>query len=399
MEMKYDIFAGVDVGKYDHHICAINKQSEKKILNRKLTNTEHSIESALDSLSKKGKILVIVDQPSSLSSLLFTIAKHKKIDCAFITPKAMKKVSELYDLPAKTDKLDAFLIADASMRIPILMTPVINRTRTISQLEAKMQYYRALVGDSARCMSRIHELLHSTCPAMERIYPRKKLHANLPLFLLANYGGATGLKQAGRTQVKRHVEKQKGFGIKALNEVDKLFDALEKALITSSGAEYLESFIKESVEMFMGYRKHIEALREDIEDLVFQIPEANALEQEMKGIGPITAATIVTEVKSIDLSKNEASFASHCGFAPTKKQSGKTHDSTKKAKKGNRKLKGVISQSTHIAARDHDESRRYFEKKLQEGKLVAQAKAALSRHRIRTIYKILKRYANKKENA
>lgn len=399
MEMKYDIYAGVDVGKYDHHICAIDKQSEKKILNRKLTNTEGSIGSALDALCKKGKVLIIVDQPGSLSSLLFTIAKHKKIDCAFITPKAMKKVSELYDLPAKTDKLDAFLIADASMRIPFLMTPVIDRSQMISRLEAKMQCYRAFVCDSTRCMSRIHELLHSTCPAMERIYPRKRLHANLPLFLLVNYGGASGLRQEGRIQVKKRVAKQKGFGVKALNEVDELFDDLEEALITSSEAECLESFIKESVEMFLGYRKHVIALREDIEDLVFQIPEAFALIQEMKGVGPITAATIVTEIKSIELFENEASFASHCGFAPTKKQSGKTHDSTKKAKKGNRKLKGAISQSTHIAARDHDESRRYFEKKLQEGKLVAQAKAALSRHRIRTIYKILKRYANKKENA
>ena len=74
MEREFDISCGVDVGKWSHHFTAIDRRTGEVLLDAKIGQDEREIRDALGELMRVGRTMVVVDQPGSMSALLFAIA-------------------------------------------------------------------------------------------------------------------------------------------------------------------------------------------------------------------------------------------------------------------------------------------------------------------------------------
>ncbi len=70
-----DIFLGLDVGKTDHWGCAVTADGTI-IWNKTLPNDEAKLTKVYQDLSKRGTILVVVDQPATIGALAVAIAQH-----------------------------------------------------------------------------------------------------------------------------------------------------------------------------------------------------------------------------------------------------------------------------------------------------------------------------------
>ena len=65
----YDVYCGVDVGKSDHHACALDS-NVKKIHDKAPPNEQDDVVQVLTRLQAHGIVLVIVDQPASIEALV-----------------------------------------------------------------------------------------------------------------------------------------------------------------------------------------------------------------------------------------------------------------------------------------------------------------------------------------
>ena len=107
-------------------------------------------------------------------------------------------------------------------------------------------------------------------------------------------------------------------------------------------------------------------------------------------MGPVFAAVIVAEIGDLSRFPDAGHLAAYAGVAPSKRQSGSGKGGSKKRSRCNRILKGAFCESAWIAIQHDKEARRFFEKKLGEGKTHKQAILALARHRVDVVYAMLR---------
>ncbi len=97
------------------------------------------------------------------------------------------------------------------------------------------------------------------------------------------------------------------------------------------------------------------------------------------GVGPVTAAVIIGEVRDVSRFKNSDRFAAYNGTAPIEVSSGgrRVH---RLSRRGNRRVNHAIHMIAVTQVRQkHSEGRAYFDKKLAEGKTRKEALRALTR--------------------
>jgi transposase len=97
------------------------------------------------------------------------------------------------------------------------------------------------------------------------------------------------------------------------------------------------------------------------------------------GVGPVTAAVIIGEVRDVSRFKNSDRFAAYNGTAPIEVSSGgrRVH---RLSRRGNRRVNHAIHMIAVTQVRQkHSEGRAYFDKKLAEGKTRKEALRALKR--------------------
>lgn len=109
------------------------------------------------------------------------------------------------------------------------------------------------------------------------------------------------------------------------------------------------------------------------------------------GCGVVLAATMIGEIGDINRFRSPASLAKYAGCAPREFSSGKT-TRYRKTRSGNRKLNCAFHRMalSQISPTGNDAARRYFAKKVSEGKTKSQALVCLRRHMVTVVYMMLK---------
>jgi len=72
----YTVYCGVDVGKSEHHACALDPAG-KRLHDRALPNDEAALRTVLSGLQVHGRVLVIVDQPAAIGALVIAVARSR----------------------------------------------------------------------------------------------------------------------------------------------------------------------------------------------------------------------------------------------------------------------------------------------------------------------------------
>ena len=132
--------------------------------------------------------------------------------------------------------------------------------------------------------------------------------------------------------------------------------------------------------------KILEGIKSLEEEIIKCTPEKAKKLEILKGISTITACTIYTETKSC--LKSSAALANYAGIAPVECSSGKT-TRMKNNKKGNRILNSIFFALSIQQIRYDENAKKYYEKKLSEGKTPRRARKAVARNLVNIVFKIL----------
>lgn len=130
-----------------------------------------------------------------------------------------------------------------------------------------------------------------------------------------------------------------------------------------------------------------ENIKEYEKELENQMPTKSKKLTLLKGISTIRAIEIYVELKG--KIPNEKQLASYSGIAPIEISSGKT-TKFKTNKKGNRRLNSILWSLSIAQVRYNPEAKKYYEKKIKEGKTKRHARKCVARQLTRIICKLLK---------
>jgi transposase len=108
--------------------------------------------------------------------------------------------------------------------------------------------------------------------------------------------------------------------------------------------------------------------------------------QELHGIGPSGAARLIGDIADIGRFTSRARFASWNGTAPIDASSG-DQNRHRLSRAGNRRINRVLHIMAVVQLRNDTEGRRYYRRKLAEGKTTMEAMRALKRRLSDVIYR------------
>lgn len=87
---EIDIWVGLDVGKGDHHACALDRDG-KRLFDKPLPQDEMKLREVLTGLQVHGNVLLIVDQPNTIGALPVAVARDCGCQVAYLPGSAMQK--------------------------------------------------------------------------------------------------------------------------------------------------------------------------------------------------------------------------------------------------------------------------------------------------------------------
>jgi transposase len=304
---------------------------------------------------------------------------------AYIPGLVMRRAADLYPGEAKTDRRDAYVIADtARTRRRQVHWLEVGSDELLEQLEVLNGFDVDLAADQTRITNRLRDALTSVSPALERAVGSRLGQPGVR-DLLAKYPTPTALRDAGRSRITRVIK------ARSPRQATKVAEAVETALKAQSVTVPAEATIGRVIAELAGELNRIherrEALAGELEEVFLAHPFGQIL-ATLPGIGPRTGARILAEVGDGSRFADGDKLASYAGLSPVTRQSGKSTAGEAKSRRGNHRLKNAMFLAAFASLRS-PESKAFYDRKRAEGKRHNAAVICLARRRCNVILAML----------
>lgn len=378
-----DVFIGVDVGKSNHHAVALDRAG-KKVLDKELPQDEAKLKAIITALSRRGRLLLVVDQPATIGALPVAVAQAAGIMVGYLPGLAMRRIADLHPGEAKTDARDAYIIAEAARTMPHTLRSIVVADEQVAELSMLCGFDDDLAKQATATSNRIRGLLTQIHPALERVIGEHLDHQAMPE-LLAKYPTPAALRKAGRARVEALLRKHAPrAGKRWATEV---FTALDEQTVIVSGTNAAGIVLPQLARSLAQTRTaRIEVLAQV--ELLVEAHPLHILLTSLPAVGVRTEARILTEVIGKDF-QTAGHLASYAGLAPVTWRSGTSIRGDHPSRKGNKVLKRALFLSAFASLHD-PVSRTYYDRKRAEGKKHNQAVIALARRRCNVLFAMLR---------
>ena len=236
------VWIGLGIGKTEHFADVLDAAGSPLFASA-VANDEADIEALIARAESFGSPALVVDQPGSLARLVLGVAARRGVPVAYVPGLVMRRAADLYPGESKTDRRDAFVLADTgrTRRHQVHWLDAGN-DELLEQLRVLNGYDTDLAADATRLTNRLRDALTGLSPALERVLgPR--LHNAGARDLLARYPTPQALATAGRGRIARTLRKRSPRLAKALTEA--VTGALGAQTVVVSGSVAMGRVIAE----------------------------------------------------------------------------------------------------------------------------------------------------------
>lgn len=379
------VWVGLDVGK-DTHFTVVLDETGEELFARSVANDEADLEALLGQAAGHGPVGLVIDQPGSIAQLAIAVAARRGVPVAYVPGLVMRRAADLYPGEAKTDRRDAFVIADTG-RTRRRQVHWLDATsdELLSQLRVLNGFDIDLAADLVRLTNRLRDALTSISPALERAVGSRLAYGGVR-DLLAKHPTPTELRHAGRARITKSVKARSPR--LAAKVTDAVLAALDAQTVTLPAQAAVGRVIAElAVELDRVHRRR-DALAGEIEEVFLAHPFGRLL-VSLPGIGPRTGARILAEIGDGSRFADGSRLAAYAGLAPVNRQSGTTLNSASKSRRGNHRLKNAMFLAAFASLRS-PESKAFYDRKRAEGKKHNAALICLARRRCNVILAMLR---------
>lgn len=370
------LFVGIDVSSEELDACLMNQEGD--------TLETVNVKNDLYGASHLRDRIVMVADKLSLSEIHIGLEatsvyswhpamflhedetlRKRKTKVFTINPKLIHKFKEAYVDLDKTDRIDAWIIADR-LRFGRLTTTIVMHEQYIAlQRLTRMRFH--LVHNLTREKQYFLQNLFYKCNAfrsevdssvfghaiMEMLSEKYSLDeiANMEISVLADY-----LKEKGKNRfpdpenVARCIQKAARSSYRLSKVVE---DSIDLVLGTS-------------IQAIRSIQNQLKELDKAIERILAGISGAKCL-RSVPGIDLVYAAGILAEIGDIDRFSDQASVAKYAGLTWRRHQSGSfVAEDTKRIRSGNRFLRYYLVEAANSVKNRDPEFGEYYRKKFKE---------------------------------
>ena len=389
-----DVAVGIDVAKEFHWVVATRPDQETgkatNILSRRVDNTPGAIADLVDEMAglvaPDESLQVGIDILGGIARLLETMLLTAGLEVVHVPGLAVKTARRATrGGEHKSDPRDARVIADQ-----VRSRDDLRRVALLNDADADLALLvarrRELVVGQTRRINRLRELYCTIAPGLERaVDPTRKID----LALLARYVTPGEIRRTGKARIAGYLRRTGQHNGSTLNTlVDAVHAAAQQQRVSVPGEATAAEFIKDLAAEALAVRSKIAVVDDRLAQALAGHPDA-ALVETLPGMGTVLTAEFLAVAGGITRFPSGDHLAAAAGMAPALRQSGKVRY-LQRPLAGDRVLKRVVFQSAFCALPRDPTSRRFYDRKRQEGKTHHQAVIALARRRINVLYAMLR---------
>ena len=340
LQIKFEtLIVGIDVGKQTHYARAFDFRGLELAKLLRLSNSRQGyedLESWMQGIMKEhGKTEAIVGfEPTG--HYWFTLGDHLQSQghrLGIVNPFHVKCTKELDDnSPTKNDRKDPKTIA---------MLVKDGRYRDVYIPEDLFQELREAVNERERLLEQLIVLSNQVLRWLDIRFPEfsgvfKDWSRNAAWLTLRHHStpkkvvtaGVEGLMRTWRQEMKRP----------SLKKAERLVKAASESIGRTAGSEMAEAALQNILTQYELINRQKQETEMLMQELLLKVPNASKL-MDIKGIGMVTAAVIVSEIGDIRRFRDPRQIQKMAGLNLRENSSGKHKGKTTISKRGRKRLR------------------------------------------------------------
>lgn len=379
------ITVGIDVAKDKHDCCILTSDGEK--LSFIIENNLAGFDTLLGKIFKEEddirNIKIGLESTGHFSQNILKFLLNSGIPTYLFNPLHVKDYRKnLLHRSTKTDKLDAYILADMLMSKKDLK-PYCSLAYHNEELKSLTRFRLSLIRQRSIWKVSVKRLVVLLFPELEQC--TSNIHSATIYAMLLDMPGASYIAKANLTHLTTLLHKA-SRGQFDKKDAEIIREAAKKSIGSTNPAQSFE--LQQTIRLIISVDQQITDAENEIKKY---ISEEDLSLCSIPGMSLMAAAVIVGEIGDIDRFENPDQLIAYAGLSPTIYQSGKIKNChPHMEKKGSKYLRYVLFltalQMTHCNSRYKE----YFDKKRAEGKHYFVAMSHVMKRLIRLIFAMLK---------
>ena len=374
---------GIDVASEVHVVAGLDGDGEVVLRATKIDETGSGHDKLLEVLGEPAGALVVMEATGHYWKNLFARLTTAGFGVAVVNPLAVRRFGDSMMTRAKTDAADALLIA--RFGLTMRPTPATLHEEQLDELHEMMRLRDRWVQDLGDRVRQLHRLVDLGFPEFTRHV--KDLGTGIATALLTRCPTAAAFRQVKPSTLA----KLKYDGRHHVPE-DIAVDVIAAAK-HSAGMHHGPAYqvgVRTACEDIDVLRGRIREADRNIGKLI-ETSELGSLLQTIDGIGPTTAARILSEFGDPSTYASADAFAAHFGVVPATHHSGKsTRQRAGTSHLGDAKLRAKMWMPTLTAVRRNPWLKAFYDRLVTAGKPAKVALVASMRKLATAIYSVAK---------
>jgi transposase len=385
---------GIDVSKKSSRYVLLNPEGQK-VKSFSLDNTHEAFQDLLERLKDlsipKEKLLIGLEASGGFWENLYSHLKENGFSVVLLNPYHTNKFREALAKKAKTDDIDALIIAQLLRTGEYVQSQVAEELIQSLRELTKLRY--ELVKERKNYQRQVFSVLAVVFPEHDKTALKNPFSvASLAIFQA--FPTAKDLAQAKAKQIEKIVRSIKGNNFD-LKEIQTLLQTAKLSIYSGRARKARGTSLRILL-------RHVENLSSSIEELEKEINEILSPRQPqdsfpgenlltIPGVGEKTVAAVLSY-----LGTNGANFSTstkavgYIGFFPKIHQSGQSQWDNVISKRGPTLLRWALYMAAVACLRHNPEMRSLYHKKLSQGKTEKQALICVAKKLLEIMLSMLK---------
>jgi len=387
-------YLGIDVAKKSCHYLILNQEGQK-VKAFTLDNTHEAFQNLLAHLKDlsiaKENLLIGLEASGGFWENLYSHLKEKGFSVVLLNPYHTNKFREALAKKAKTDDLDALIIAQLLRTGKYVQSQVAEEM--IQSLRELTQLRYELLQEKKNYQRQVFSLLAIIFPEYEKTaLPNPFSIASVAI--LQKFPTAKDLAQAKPKQIEKIVRSIKGNNF-SLKEIQALLTTAQNSIYSGRAKETRAK----SLRILLRHTKNLSCSIEELENEIQQIlspqepkdqfPGENLL--TIPGVGKKTVAAVLSYPGADGANFSTSTKAiGYVGYFPKIYQSGQTKRDNKICKRGPKVLRWALYMTAVACLRHNPQMKTLYHRKLSQGKTEKQALVCVAKKLLHIMLAMLK---------
>lgn len=394
--MKLDLqqtwFVGVDTHKFEHTATAIDAFHQPQAVVT-VENTACGFEelvAALESAMPAGRELIFgLEDTQGLGRPLAQWLVSRGYTVLEVNPIYTDRDRGQHPDPDKSDRKDARAIAEVLYRHRHEL-PVVRPDGRRKALQQVVQAREQLVRQRTSIKNQLHVLLHDQYPHYRQFFS-DPFGAAARAFFHA-FPSPGHLQGRGVTRLGAFLKKQ--ASCLGEQKAAQLLALIDKKAVRDQSTDARDVLIRSLLDQLKALEEQLAVIEAHMAEL---LAASEYQLRSMPGLGDVLAASLEAEIGAIERFASADKLARYAGVAPAEASSGSRKRHHRNKTYGRRRLNAAFYrlalsqiQCNRNGCYLNPEARRYYEKKLSEGKSSKAALRCLMRRLVDIIYAIMR---------